>query len=162
MICNTLPSLREGRENTIQFYGKTERLTKTHAAASSEAVTEANRAGSGLSSKACEKDFPDDGIIGEENETGSTITFDVKNTGGRIWVIDPIDGTNNFIAGLGMFCVCIGLLDAGQPVLGVVYDVTRNQLYCAATGKGAWLGRGLADEAQPIPDNFISFKNFTI
>jgi myo-inositol-1(or 4)-monophosphatase len=53
-------------------------------------------------------------------------------------VIDPIDGTNNFIAGLGAFCVCIGLLDQGMPVLGVVYDVTRDQMYSAAKGLGAW------------------------
>ncbi len=55
-------------------------------------------------------------------------------------MIDPIDGTNNFISGLGIFAVCIGLLDGGNPVLGVVYDVTRDQLYAAAQGHGAWLG----------------------
>src|SRR5450432_1162914 len=86
------------------------------------------------------KKFPGDGIIGEENDRGDAITFDVSNPNGRNWVIDPIDGTNNFIAGLGMFAVCIGLLDAGQPVIGVVYDVTRDQLYSAARGGGAWLG----------------------
>src|SRR5205807_954966 len=79
-----------------------------------------------------------DGVIGEENDTGDAITCDVTNPMGRNWVIDPIDGTNNFIAGLGMFCVCIGLLDKGMPVLGVVYDVTRDQMYFAANGEGAW------------------------
>ena len=54
-------------------------------------------------------------------------------------LIDPIDGTNNFIAGLGAFCVCIGLLEKGVPVLGVVYDVTRDLAYFAAKGEGAWL-----------------------
>jgi myo-inositol-1(or 4)-monophosphatase len=58
---------------------------------------------------------------------------------GRVWVIDPIDGTNNFIAGLGNFAVCIGLLVAGQPVLGIVYDVTRDLMYAAAKGLGATL-----------------------
>jgi myo-inositol-1(or 4)-monophosphatase len=79
-------------------------------------------------------------MVGEENETGDAITFESVNPSGRNWVIDPIDGTNNFISGLGMFCVCIGLLDAGMPVLGIVYDVTRDQLYCAAQDEGAWLG----------------------
>ena len=121
-------------------YGRVERLTKTHAAASMEAVTEADRATqrhivAGLRAK-----FPTDGIIGEENDSGDAITFEVQNVGGRNWVIDPIDGTNNFIAGLGMFAVCIGLLDGGEPVAGVVYDVTRDQLYSAARGGGAWLG----------------------
>src|SRR5207237_4821385 len=40
---------------------------------------------------------------------------------------------------LGMFAVCIGLLDGGNPILGVVYDVTRDQLYTAVKGEGAWL-----------------------
>lgn len=124
----------------LEHYGKVERLTKTHAAASAEAVTEADRAAQRHIVAALRKRFPDDGVIGEENETGDAITFECPDPNGRNWVIDPIDGTNNFIAGLGLFCVCIGLLDAGRPVLGIVYDVTRDNLYCAAAGQGAWLG----------------------
>jgi len=78
---------------------------------------------------------PQDSIIGEE--FGGV---ELASDPGRAWVIDPIDGTNNFIAGLGIFAVCIGLLEAGKPVLGVVYDVTRDHLYAAAAGQGAWLG----------------------
>jgi myo-inositol-1(or 4)-monophosphatase len=123
----------------LDHWGKVERLTKTHVAASSEAVTDADRAAQRFIVTGLRKRFPGDGVIGEENETGDAITFECPNPNGRNWVIDPIDGTNNFIAGLGMFCVCIGLLDAGQPVLGIVYDVTRDALYCAAKGEGAWL-----------------------
>jgi myo-inositol-1(or 4)-monophosphatase len=118
-------------------YGKVQRLTKTHGAAHDEAVTEADRASQRLIAGELRKRFPIDGIIGEESDTGTSITFDVSNPRGRNWVIDPIDGTNNFIAGLGNFAVCIGLLDAGYPVLGVVYDVTRNVTYAAARGHGA-------------------------
>src|SRR6202012_793727 len=59
---------------------------------------------------------------------------------GRAWVIDPIDGTNNFVSGLGNFAVCIGLIDRGMPVLGVVLDVARDLVYSAVSGEGAWLG----------------------
>lgn len=124
----------------LEHYGKVERLTKTHAAASEEAVTIADRAAQRVIVAGLKKRFPEDGIVGEESETGESITFECPNPRGRNWVIDPIDGTNNFIAGLGMFSVCIGLLDAGEPVLGVVYDVTRDLMYCAARGEGAWLG----------------------
>jgi myo-inositol-1(or 4)-monophosphatase len=124
----------------LEHYGKVERLTKTHAAASAEAVTDADRACQRHIVAGLKKRFAEDGIIGEENDSGDAITFDVTNLGGRTWVIDPIDGTNNFVSGLGLFCVCIGLLEAGNPVLGIVYDVTRDQLYCAAKGEGAWLG----------------------
>lgn len=124
----------------MEHFGRVERLTKTHAAASAEAVTEADRASQRFIVGGLRRRFPDDGIIGEESETGTSITFDVKNATGRVWVIDPIDGTNNFIAGLGNFAVCIALLENGRPMLGVVFDVTRDLVYSAAAGEGAWLG----------------------
>jgi myo-inositol-1(or 4)-monophosphatase len=124
----------------LEKYGKVERLTKTHAAASDEAVTEADRASQRHIVAGLRKRWPDDGIVGEESETGESITAEIADPRGRVWVIDPIDGTNNFVAGLGNFCVCIGLLEAGEPVLGVVYDVTRDLTYAAARGQGAWLG----------------------
>ncbi len=124
----------------LEHYGKVERLTKTHAAASSEAVTDADRASQRFIVAGLRKRFPKDGVVGEESETGESITFECENPRGRNWVIDPIDGTNNFIAGLGNFCVCIGLIDAGHPALGVVYDVTRDLVYAAAKGEGAWCG----------------------
>src|SRR5215203_7022175 len=85
----------------LEHYGKVERLTKPHAAASDEAVTEADRASQRHIVAGLRKRFPDDGIIGEESETGTSITFDCSNPMGRNWVIDPIDGTNNFVSGLG-------------------------------------------------------------
>jgi myo-inositol-1(or 4)-monophosphatase len=124
----------------LEQYGRVERLTKTHVAASSEAVTEADRASQRFIVTGLRKRFPDDGIVGEENETGDAITFECPDPRGRVWVIDPIDGTNNFIAGLGNFAVCIGLLEKGEPVLGVVLDVTRDTVYSAAAGEGAWDG----------------------
>jgi len=131
---------RDAGTIVLEQYGKVERLTKTHVAAKEEAVTEADRASQRLIVAGLRKRFPEDGIVGEESDTGQSITFEVTNPTGRNWVIDPIDGTNNFIAGLGAFCVCIGLLDAGSPVLGVVYDVTRDLCYSSAAGEGAWLG----------------------
>jgi myo-inositol-1(or 4)-monophosphatase len=125
----------------LEQYGHVARLTKTHAAANHEAVTEADRATQRYIVAGLRKKWPTDGVIGEESDSGESITFDVANPSGRNWVIDPIDGTNNFIAGLGMFAICIGLLDAGEPVAGVVYDVTRDQLYSACRGGGAWLGK---------------------
>ncbi len=120
--------------------GRVERLTKTHAATTAEAVTDADRASQRFIVAGLRNRYPDDGIIGEENDTGDAITFECPNPMGRAWVIDPIDGTNNFVAGLGAFAVCIGLMEAGRPVLGVVYDVTRDLMYAAAQGEGAWLG----------------------
>jgi myo-inositol-1(or 4)-monophosphatase len=133
-------------------FGKVLRQTKRE----QETVTEADRASQRLIVSGLRKRFPTDGIIGEENETGDAITFDVPDPLGRNWVIDPLDGTNNFVAGLGNFAVAIGLLDAGRPVLGVVYDVTRDLMYNAAKGHGAWLGNKPLQVAQgDVPDNGI-------
>lgn len=120
----------------LDHYGKVSRLTKRH----QEAVTDADRASQRYIVAGLRRRFPEDGIIGEENETGEAITFDVPDPNRRIWVIDPIDGTNNFIAGMGAFAVCIALMERGTPVIGVVFDVTRDLVYSAAAGEGTWAG----------------------
>jgi myo-inositol-1(or 4)-monophosphatase len=136
-------------ELVLEYYGHVARLTKRD----DEAVSEADRASQALIVSELRRLFPRDGIIGEENETGDAITFDVPDPAGRTWVIDPIDGTNNFLAGLSNFAVCIGLLEAGRPVLGVVRDVTRNQTYSAASGQGAALdSRPLSVARTPLDD----------
>ena len=138
----------------LDYYGKVERLTKTHSAATEEAVTDADRASQRYIVAGLRRRYENDGIIGEESDTGTSITFECSNPNGRNWVIDPIDGTNNFISGLGNFAVCIGLLDGGQPVLGVVYDVTRDLMYTAAKGEGAWLGsKRLNAPKDPLSDS---------
>jgi myo-inositol-1(or 4)-monophosphatase len=138
------------------YFGKVERLTKTHAATTDEAVTDSDRASQRFIVAGLRKRFPTDGLIGEESETGESITFECTDPNGRNWVIDPIDGTNNFIAGMGAFAVCIGLLDKGMPVLGVVYDVTRDLMYSAASGQGAWIGeRRLSVPKTPMGDSSL-------
>ncbi len=138
----------------LDHYGKVERLTKTHIATTDEAVTDADRASQRYIVAGLRQRFPADGLIGEESDTGTSITAEIPNPQGRVWVIDPIDGTNNFISGLGNFAVCIGLLEAGMPILGVVYDVCRDEMYCAARGQGAWRGtRAIHAPATPLSDS---------
>ncbi|HEX8913366.1 MAG TPA: inositol monophosphatase family protein [Humisphaera sp.] len=137
----------------LDHYGKVERLTKTHAMTTGEAVTDADRASQRFIVAGLRRRFPTDGIVGEESDTGTSITFDCPDPAGRVWVIDPIDGTNNFVAGLGAFAVCIALMKRGEPVLGVVYDVTRDLAYSAAAGQGAWLGsKRLTVNPRPMDD----------
>jgi myo-inositol-1(or 4)-monophosphatase len=147
---------RDAGKIILEKYGKVERLTKTHIAASDEAVTEADRASQRLIVAGLKKRFPTDGIIGEESDAGTSITAEINNPLGRNWVIDPIDGTNNFIAGLGNFAVCIGLLEAGNPTLGVVFDVSRDIMYAAAPGYGATAnGRKIQALSSPITDSSL-------
>lgn len=152
----TIDLARSAGRIVREHYGHVERLTKTHIAASNEAVTEGDRATQRHIVGALRKQFPGDGIIGEESDSGASITADIADPRGRNWVIDPIDGTNNFIAGLGAFAVCIGLLDAGMPTLGVVYDVTRDHMYAAGAGLGASLnGQPIRALSTPMGDSSL-------
>ena len=82
--------------------------------------------------------YPDTGVLAEE---GSRYNPEA----GRTWVLDPLDGTRNFIQGHPGYCVSLGLVEGGTPVLGVVYDIEADELYTAARGQGAWLnGRPLS------------------
>ncbi len=140
----------------LRYWGQVERLTKTHSMTTAEAVTEADRATQRHVVEALRKRFPTDGIIGEESDTGESITFDTTDVHGRNWVIDPIDGTNNYISGINMFAVCIGLLEKGEPVLGVVYDVACDRMFCAARGEGAWLGNKKIEALKtPMTDSSV-------
>jgi len=75
--------------------------------------------------------FPDDGILGEEGARRASAS-------GREWIIDPLDGTSNFIAGFPFWCVSIGARRNGELVAGVVWDPLRQELYAAESGGGAF------------------------
>ena len=129
---------REGGALAREQFGAVVRQLKR----GEEAVTEADRAVQRLIVDALSERYPEDGIIGEENDDGSAITNRPPQRGTRVWVIDPIDGTNNYIAGYGACAVCIGLLEAGMPIMGVVYDIARDEsflgVHIGATSHGAW------------------------
>jgi myo-inositol-1(or 4)-monophosphatase len=55
------------------------------------------------------------------------------------WIVDPIDGTTNYVHDCPFYCVSIGLQVAGELVVGVVYDPSRDEMFAAAKGHGAWL-----------------------
>jgi myo-inositol-1(or 4)-monophosphatase len=77
---------------------------------------------------------PDHDFLAEENKyppQGSDF----------IWVIDPLDGTTNFACGLPLFCASVGLIHKNEVIAAAIYDVTRDELFYAQKGKGAFLNR---------------------
>jgi 3'(2'), 5'-bisphosphate nucleotidase len=102
-----------------------------------EEVTAADREANELIVGRLKKEFPNDGILAEES-TDSEHRLDKD----RVWLIDPMDGTKNFINRDGDFAVQIGLAVDGESVLGVVYQPTRDLLYRAARSGGAWMEAG--------------------
>src|SRR6267142_6761278 len=99
-----------------------------------EEVTAADRAANELIVSRLEKEFPDDGILAEESTDS-----DHRLGKDRVWLIDPMDGTKNFIARDGDFAVQIGLAIGGESVLGVVYQPVRAVLYRAVRNQGSWV-----------------------
>jgi fructose-1,6-bisphosphatase/inositol monophosphatase family enzyme len=81
--------------------------------------------------------FPSDIVIGEE-ATSVVGTIPPLTKEHSTWIIDPIDGTTNFAAGLPLTCVSIGYCEGGQPVMGVVYAPMTQELYVAVKGIGAF------------------------
>lgn len=76
--------------------------------------------------------FPDHDILGEEE--------DYQRTDSRfLWIIDPLDGTNNFSSGFPFYCVSIALYMDNEPFIGVVFDSGRNEWFTAQKGEGAYL-----------------------
>ncbi len=72
------------------------------------------------------------------SEEGGTIPLAERRRWPRYWLVDPLDGTQEFIAGSGDFTTMIALIEDGKPVLGVVYGPVNNLLYYAARGHGAF------------------------
>lgn len=75
--------------------------------------------------------FPDDGWLSEETADSTE-----RLTRRRVWVVDPLDGTKEFIQHIPEFCVCIALVEDGRPVVGVEYNPATSRLYVAARGRG--------------------------
>ena len=99
-----------------------------------EEVTAADREANELIVSRLRHEFPDDGILAEES-SDSEHRLDKE----RVWLIDPMDGTKNFIARDGDFAVQIGLAVKGESVAGVVYQPVRDVLYRAARLDGSWI-----------------------
>ena len=94
-------------------------------------VSEVDKAAEDEIVKILHDSFPDHSILAEESgKTGSAEPM---------WIIDPLDGTTNFLHGLPIYCVSIALIDKKSLQAGVIYDPTRNDLYVTSKGDGAFL-----------------------
>ncbi len=111
----------------MQYYGRREAMGITSKGVQ-DAVTKADRDCEKLIAQGVLKNFPRDTILGEEGG--------FQNAGSNtIWIVDPIDGTGNFIRGIPLWCVSVGILVDLKPMAGVIYDPVAGELYhCLARG----------------------------
>ncbi|MGK9045156.1 inositol monophosphatase family protein [Mammaliicoccus vitulinus] len=88
--------------------------------------------------------YPEHRILGEEGHGK-----DIKDTSGVLWIVDPIDGTLNFVHQQENFAISIGIYIDGEKYAGFVYDVMNDKMYHALAGKGAWLNE---EQLKPLKD----------
>ena len=97
-------------------------------------VSEIDRAAEAAIVDTLHATYPDHAILAEEG------TGEGANTASEhLWIIDPLDGTTNFLHGFTQYCVSIALQHKGQITQGVIYDPVRNDLFTATRGRGAFL-----------------------
>jgi myo-inositol-1(or 4)-monophosphatase len=101
---------------------------------SNDFVTEVDQAAENAIIETLLTAYPDHGILAEESGQSRG-----NPQSDHVWIIDPLDGTTNFIHGFPVYCVSIALEVRGRIEQGVVYDPTRNDLFTATKGRGAYL-----------------------
>ena len=116
-------------------------------------VSEADRTSENAIREELAYRFPDYPFIGEE--CGAT------GNGNRCWIVDPLDGTLNFIQGFPHWCVSVALWDIGGPVVACIYDPLRQDVFTAVRGEGAfWNGEPVTVSQQPGLDGAFLATGF--
>lgn len=109
------------RSFTVELKGKNDLVTEADVASEKEII------------RIIKEKFPDDDFLAEESSTKT------KLPDGRVWIIDPIDGTTNFAHGFPIYCISIALWIDGVPKVGLVKEVANDELFWAIEGEGAFL-----------------------
>ncbi len=125
LLAAVKPIAEKAGRATMGFYGLSESMEK----ADGSPVTAADQAAEDIILPALRHLTPDIPVVSEE-EASKGLSPDV--TGTRFWLVDPLDGTKEFLNGNGEFTVNIALIEHGQPILGVVVVPARNETYAGA------------------------------
>ena len=138
-----------------------ERLERIDYKSARDVVTEADHLSEALILDAIRADYPADAILAEETGEHKAKAGEAPTSGrGRVWIVDPLDGTVNYANGLPVFCVSIGLVVDGVPAVGAILDPTRNEVFAATVDGPATLnGRPIrASEKEKLSDYVIQMS----
>lgn len=115
-------------------------------------VTDADMASQEAIYKAIRAVYPDHGFLGEESPDPSQLDQPY------CWVVDPLDGTTNYVHGFPCYSVSVAVAKAGQVVAGVVFDPLSKACFKAALGQGSWLGdeRISVSSANHLKDSLVA------
>ncbi|HET8721359.1 MAG TPA: 3'(2'),5'-bisphosphate nucleotidase CysQ [Nitrospira sp.] len=92
-----------------------------------------------------EAHFPDDGWLSEESPDDPA-----RLAKARVWVVDPIDGTKAFVNKLPQYCISVGLVEGGRPVLGAIFNPSTDELFTATVGRGLRVNGQPMSPAAPV------------
>jgi myo-inositol-1(or 4)-monophosphatase len=128
-----------------------ERLERIDYKSARDVVTEADHLSEELVIDALRAHHPADAILAEESGEHHAIAGEAPTSGrGRVWIIDPLDGTVNYANGIPFFCVSIGLVVDGRPTVAVVHDPTRAETFAATADGPALLSSTLGTSSHAI------------
>src|SRR3954471_5001844 len=123
---------REAGAQLCEAFARVDDLRIATKSTATDLVSEADLAAERLIRERLTAARPDDGMLGEEGS-------DVTGSSGLRWVVDPLDGTINFLFGIPQWCVSVAVEDAAGVVAGVVFDPPRGETFAAVRGGGATL-----------------------
>lgn len=125
-----IQAARQASKTLLRYMDRLDSLTVSRKA-NYDFVTEVDRRSEQEIIHVIHKAYPDHGILGEESGYSEGNAY--------CWIIDPLDGTTNYIHGFPHFCISIAVKNQNQLEIGVIYDPVRNELFTAARGQGAAL-----------------------
>lgn len=128
---------------SVSFKGKNDLLTEADLKAEEEILS------------IIQREYPEDEILAEESAQKDTMPE------GRVWLVDPIDGTTNFAHGFPVYCVSIALWVNKEPKIGLVLEVSTQEYFTAIAGKGAFLnGEPITVSKLENPENALVGTGF--
>ena len=128
-----------------------ERLEHIDYKSARDVVTEADHQSEALILDAIRGRHPTDAILAEETGEHQAVAGEAPTSGrGRVWIVDPLDGTVNYANGIPFFCVSIGLIVDGLPAVGVIHDPTRGETFAAMAEGPALLSGSLGESSHAI------------
>jgi len=123
----------------------------------SEIVTQADRNCQKIIIDRIKENYPDHGFIAEEGKDGAPLFQSPRSSTPIWWIIDPIDGTNNYAHGILDFAVSIAAVHEGSPVVAAIFDPATDSMYTAATDTDAQLNFSRINTSDEDINEFASF-----
>ena len=154
-------SLGIARKAGVVLMDHYERLEQIDYKSARDVVTEADHLSEALILDAIRAHYPADAILAEETGEHKAKAGEAPTSGrGRVWIVDPLDGTVNYANGIPMFCVSIALVVDGKPTVGVIFDPTRDDEFAAtSTGPAILNGRPIhTSDKDKLTDFVISMS----